>query len=304
MNIRQRVAAVNKINNFVIPKTKAENEQCTSTASFVSAQLKLTGIPQSITDEIYNEAKGIVENGSVLKGFGNLFYVQNRADQNKPFQIIISDNGNGSCKGATCPRFISFKVCQHILAVTIEQQILNKFISVYNSKENVQLINTVNIGKEKSAGRKKTKSTQKRKGPANQKQVEVKRVVLPCDDMTAKSALSEPAPNQYILSILKICHRNVSKCYGCGGAFYEKGYPQEPNDLAVVTKLRRQFVDPKTKVPTTSSKFSKVYFHFNGTCIRRYNSCFVPQLVEVAENLKSLFSDMHKIFLHALGIYL
>ena len=44
----------------------------------------------------------------------------------------------------------------------------------------------VNIVKEKSAGRKKTKSTQKRKGSANQKQVKVKRVVLPCDDMIAK----------------------------------------------------------------------------------------------------------------------
>ena len=192
MNISQLVVAVNKFNNLVIPKTKAGNEQCTSTALFVSEQLQLTGIPQSVTDEIYNEAKGIVEDGSVLKGFGNLFYVQNTADQNKLFQIIISDNGNGSCKVATCPGFISFRVCQHILAVTIEPQVLDRFISLYNSKENVQLISMVNIVKEKSAGRKKTKSMQKRKGSANQKQVEVKRVVLPCDDMIAKPTLPEP----------------------------------------------------------------------------------------------------------------
>ena len=103
MNISQRVAAVNKSKNFAIPKTKAENEQCTSTAPFVSAKLKLTGIPQSITDEIYNETKG----------FGNLFYVQNTTNYNKLFQIIISENGNGSCEGATCSRFISFK-CANI----------------------------------------------------------------------------------------------------------------------------------------------------------------------------------------------
>ena len=83
----------------------------------------------------------------------------------------------------------------------------------------------VNIGKEKGSGRKKTKSTQKRKSPANQKQVKVKRVVLPCDDMIAKPILPKPAPNQYILSMLKICHRNVSKCYGCGGAFLRKRLP-------------------------------------------------------------------------------
>ena len=51
----------------------------------------------------------------------------------------------------------------------------------------------VKIVKEKSAGRKKTKSKQKRKGSANQKQAEVKRVVLPCDDMIAKPTLPEPA---------------------------------------------------------------------------------------------------------------
>ena len=65
-NISQRVAAVNKFSNFVIPKIKAGNKQCTSKAPFVSTQLKLTGISQFTTDEIYNEAKGIVENGSIL----------------------------------------------------------------------------------------------------------------------------------------------------------------------------------------------------------------------------------------------
>ena len=65
------------------------------------AQLKLTGIPQSANDEIYNEAKGMAQ---------------------------------------------------------FEEQILDKFISVYSRKENVQLINMINIGKE-NAGTKKTKST-------------------------------------------------------------------------------------------------------------------------------------------------
>ena len=118
-------------------------------------------------------------------------------------------------------------MCQHILAVTIEHQILDKFISVWNRIESVQLKIIVNIGQEKSAGRKKTKPTQKRKGSADQKQVEGKWVVLPFAehyDMIAKPALPEPEPNQCILPMLKICHRNVPKCYSCGGAFYEKCY--------------------------------------------------------------------------------
>ena len=57
MNISQRVAAVNKSKNFAIPKTKAENEQCTSTAPFVSAKLKLTGIPLSLMRFIMRQKK-------------------------------------------------------------------------------------------------------------------------------------------------------------------------------------------------------------------------------------------------------
>ena len=63
----QRADAINRFNNFFIHKTNAENEQCTSTATFVSAQLKLTDIPQSIIDDIYNKTKGILEYGSFLK---------------------------------------------------------------------------------------------------------------------------------------------------------------------------------------------------------------------------------------------
>ena len=55
-NISQRIAAVNKFNNF-IPKTKAENKQCTPIAPFMSAQLKVTGVPQSFTDGVCNKAK-------------------------------------------------------------------------------------------------------------------------------------------------------------------------------------------------------------------------------------------------------
>ena len=100
MNISQRVPAVNKFYNFAIPKTNEKNERCTSTACPVWTELILTHITQSIIDKIYNEAKGIIGNGLVLKEFGDLFYVKDTTDQNIPFRIIISNSGNGSCKGA------------------------------------------------------------------------------------------------------------------------------------------------------------------------------------------------------------
>ena len=57
----------------------------------------------------------------------------------------------------------------------------------------------------------------------------------------------DPLPNSYVLTPLKYCHRNVAKCYGCGGEFYINGYPQEPQDLVIVSKTKRMFVHPQTK---------------------------------------------------------
>ena len=121
---------------------------------------------------------------------------------------------------------------------------------------------------------KKNEIGAKEKAPANQKKNEVKRVVLLCDDMIAKPTLPEPVPSQCKLSMLKICHRNVSKCYGCGGASYEKAYQQEPNDLVAVTKLSRQLIDPKTKVPiifrivfAAYSLFLKIYSYISENMI-------------------------------------
>ena len=81
-------------------------------------------------------------------------------------------------------------------------------------KKTFNLLIWLTLGKKKVLG-----------SPANQKQVEVKRVLLSRDeqyDMIVWPTLPKPAPNYYILSKLKICYRNVSKCYGCGGAFYKK----------------------------------------------------------------------------------
>ena len=93
------------------------------------------------------------------------------------------------------------------------------------------------------------------------------------------------------------------KFFGYNGTFYEKGYSQELNDLVVLTKLCRQFINPKTKIPISSSEFSKLYFYFNGNCITRYDSSFVPHIADVGENLKTP-SDAHKSFLYALDMCL
>ena len=83
------------------------------------------------------------------------------------------------------------------------------------------------------------------------------------------------SPNCYQLTLLKSCHRNVSKYYGCQALFVIDGYPKEPYDFVIVSTTQRSYVDPKTQQKTISSNFSKVYFHFNWSCVLKHDSIAV-----------------------------
>ena len=125
--------------------------------------------------------------------------------------------------------------------------------------------------------------------------------------VSTTSNLTPPPPNPssncYHLTLLKFCHRNVSKCYGCRDLFVTDGYPKEPYDFVIVSKTQRSYVDPKTRQKTMSSDFSNVYFHLNGSCTLKHGSCFTPQTVAVPEELKQHLSTFHKTFLDSLHIF-
>ena len=195
-----------------------------------------------------------------------------------------------------------------------------------------------NVGKEASAGSKKRKATEKRKGPPNTKCISLKSLVhhqsrneksgqkiektaqdnstanvaqrfniSKLDPVSTTSNLTPPPPNPspdfYGLILLKFCQRIVSKCYGCRALFVNDGYPKESYDFVIVSKTQRSYVDAKTRQKTISSDFSNVYFHFSGSCVLKRDSCFTPQAVAVPEELKKHLSAFHRTFLDSLHIF-
>ena len=104
----------------------------------------------------------------------------------------------------------------------------------------------------------------------------------------------DPQPGQYHVTLLNFCHPNTSTCYGCSGKFRDRAQLLLPlNDMAVVPKTRRIYYDNMSRKYTTSTDFSRIYFHFNEGCIRRGDSNFTPQSVFVPEDLKPFLAIDH-----------
>ena len=303
---------------------------------------ELHGMPQSITNLMLKESRGISKDlTSIVKGHSLSFYILNKEVKNHLFEVVINFSERiYKCKSRKCYCFTSFSVCQHTLAVLDKLNLLHSFLEkIQCVKSDVVISKLANVGKETSAGSEKRKVTEKRKSPPNTKHILLKSLVhhqspneepgqniekteqhnstanlvytvLTYQNMipvSTTSNLTPPPPNPsrncHHLTLLKFCHRNISKCYGCQILFVTDGYPKEPYDFVLVSKTQRSYVDPKTRPKAISSDFSNVYFHFHGSCVLKHDSCFTPQSVIVPEELKRHLLIFRKNFLDSLRIF-
>ena len=255
-----------------------------------------------------------------------------------------------TCTSQACFRGVAFNVCSHAIAIAFKEKILCEFIEQFNKKKTPdQIKRLADAGKEAKAGQKKTRATQKRKGPPNSQQIKVRMHVASRDatqeanqacttvataaaaataavpnsdgsemvgnnpgpssdagnvvgNMAAAPGLPQPTANGYMLSLLRFCHRNVAKCYQCGGKFYENGYPRPPLDMVIVTKTQRWYIHPTTKARVQSNELTNVYFHFNFACISAFNQMFTPPIIVVPMQIRPFLLPEHRNVLQGLNI--
>ena len=231
---------------------------------------ELHGVPQSITNLMCKESRDISKDPtSIVKGHGDSFYILNKEGKNHSFEVVINSSKRiYKCKIPKCYRFKLFSVCHHTLAVSGKINLLQTFLEKFQcAKSDLVILKLANGGKDASAGSKKRKATEKWKGPPNTKRIPLKGLVhhqsrneksgqttekTAQDNSTVNIAYTvltyqnlipvsttsnltlpppNPSPNCYHLTLLKFCHRNVSKCYGCRALFVSDGYPKEPMTL-------------------------------------------------------------------------
>ena len=342
MPLEKRNKLIERFNKYELQKGGKTKPRNISAAVADPGILELHGVPQSITNLMFKESRGISKDlTSIVKGHGDSFYILNKENKNHSFEVVINSSKRiYKCKNPKCYRFKSFSVGQHTLAALDKLDLFHTFLEkIQCAKSDVVISKLANVGKGASAGSKKRKAIEKRKGPPNTKRIPLKSLenhqsrnkkpgqniektaqdnstanvaytVLTYQNMIPVSTTSyltppppNPSPNCYHLNLLKFYHRYVSKCYGCRALFVTDSYPKEPYDFVIVSKTQRSYVDPKTRQKTVSSDFSNVYFHFNGSCVLKHDSYFTPQAVVVPKKLKQHQSIFHKTFLNSLRIF-
>ena len=102
-----------------------------------------------------------------------------------------------TCLSKSCVRYKSFKVCCHTVAIANKLNVLSTLISKLNAKSTTEqaLMNSANVSRDKNCGKKKTKATQKRKGPSSNKPQKIARL-LPFPDRGELELSQPPSTSQ------------------------------------------------------------------------------------------------------------
>ena len=231
----------------------------------------------------------------------SLFYIANKKKPSQPYPVLCNvSKCNFVCYSDKSDQFKAFKI--YILnASAYYLKVRRRYIELVNRRSCSKnlLSNIVNLSREKNAGKKKkTKSTQTRRGPAN---------VIPCKITKPVNAthqpptpvLPDPPSSRYIATLLKFVHQNVSSCYGYNGKFYEHGCPSLPNNLVVVSKTQRVFYNQITKERTRCNEM-KIIFQLYLCAFTRPVLC--TQLINVESDVKPWLEEKHVAFLPSCGI--
>ena len=153
--------AFQKFNKYEVPPSFENSDSVTDGPSETSRIpiFTICNIPQSICEEIREHVNLLLNSKEcIIAGplGSDIFLVKNFKKPNEPHQVHYEQKKQSlRCQASTCPRYRSFSVCSHTVAIAFK---LNKFASYIKKAErrnsNHALTNAVNFGKQKYAVKK------------------------------------------------------------------------------------------------------------------------------------------------------
>ena len=207
--------------------------------------------------------QGWIVDGPVDRG---LMYCYNENKIKEPLQIKIRNNQIFECDMKSCSLYKMFRVCAHTLARSKKKGVFQTFIYKINCRGNSGVVsNIVNSGKKNDAGKKKSKSTQRRRGVANQPTQVIRNVVepqhvafeAPSVRVDERPAYPQPCQGKYVLALQRYCHPNVKSCYVCSKEIFRSD-ARNYDDIVIAGNTQRAIFDVQTQKYTVSPN-TKIY---------------------------------------------
>ena len=127
--------------------------------------------PFTIVQEIFQDASSLARsNNNIVIAPGcsanDAYFVSNPQDRLQPFVVTVQ-NVTVKCQQEKCVKYAAYKICSHSVAIAEYLGILAEFVANFNRLNRYNLSCLTDIDQPKTAGKKATKATQRRKGAAN-----------------------------------------------------------------------------------------------------------------------------------------
>ena len=115
--------------------------------------------PQSICEEIHEHVNLLLNTKECITAGplgSDIFLVKNFKKPKEPHQVQYDQKKQSlRCQASTCPRYKSFSVCSHTIAIAFKLNIFPSYIKKAERRNpNQALTNAVNFRKQKDAGKK------------------------------------------------------------------------------------------------------------------------------------------------------
>ena len=129
----------------------------------------ICNIPKSICEEIREHVNLLLNTKECITAGAlgsDIFLVKNFKKPKEPHQVQCDQKKQSlRCQASTCPRYKSFSVCSHTLAIAFKLNIFPWYIKKAERRNlNQALINAVNFRKQKDAGKKNLSRPPRGKG--------------------------------------------------------------------------------------------------------------------------------------------
>ncbi|MES9879682.1 MAG: hypothetical protein ABW185_02230 [Sedimenticola sp.] len=185
---------------------------------------RIAHIPFHSVCDMFEKAGNILSaEGEIVKAptssQNSSYYVASTSNPETPHSVrIIGNNSQFACD-KNCVRWLTYKICSHVLAVADKVGDLKKFLTWFCKAQRAPNLTALsNAHLPSNRGKKATKSTQKRKGgdpnkPRSEVLGYIERPTAGSSIASIKPALPDPASGTYIVTLLKYCHEKTSICF-------------------------------------------------------------------------------------------
>ena len=244
------------------------------------------------------------------------------SEHGEPHHVTRKPSGQILCSGV-CPRFTTYKICQHIVAAAEVTNYLMEFCNWWKKQSCPPDIESLAmsglpkgvagqkgaVAKRSRRGRTKNSTCSTAVSTHDRTSCVTNIQATTASGMFMGSTMNfgympqyQPVqPHQYYPHgvqpyVLKFLTKQIRICAGCRlGYCNETEIPAAPYNICIAHEEPRQITNSRTSTPFTTKTVA--HYHANPSCIWMKDNTFIPESLQIPEDVEAKLQHEHRVFL-------